>query len=175
MNTTSGVYLIRHRCSGRVYVGASDSIERRFNDHRSKLKHGSHPKRLLQEDCDRDGIDAFDWEIVQTFTFGGSLASCWETLGQIRSAEFDTIQRLSEQGTPLYNSDRLILDGSFTTPKAAERLGVHPATLRAWADAGKVPVVRLPSGYRRFEPEVIERVRREMGMTEVPKETRDGE
>lgn len=59
--------------------------------------------------------------------------------------------------------------------EAAELLDVHYQTLRAWADAGKVPVVRLPSGYRRFEPEVIERVRREMGMTEAPKESRDGE
>lgn len=57
--------------------------------------------------------------------------------------------------------------------EAANLLDVHYQTLRAWADTGKVPVVRLPSGYRRFEPEVIERVRREMGMTETSKETPD--
>ena len=51
--------------------------------------------------------------------------------------------------------------------QAAERLGVHYQTLRAWADKGLVPVVRLPSGYRRFDPDAIERVRREMGLPDA--------
>jgi len=34
--------------------------------------------------------------------------------------------------------------------EAAERIGVHPNTLRTWADKGIVPVHKLPSGYRRF-------------------------
>jgi excisionase family DNA binding protein len=51
----------------------------------------------------------------------------------------------------------------LTITQAAERLGVHYQTLRAWADAGKVPMVRLESGYRRFDPDAIERVRNAMG------------
>ncbi len=52
----------------------------------------------------------------------------------------------------------------LTISQAAARLGVHPDTLRAWADKGLVPVIRTPTGYRRFVPEVIERVRAEMGL-----------
>lgn len=33
---------------------------------------------------------------------------------------------------------------------AAELVGVHPATLRRWADAGRVPVARTPTNQRRF-------------------------
>ncbi|GBD10199.1 hypothetical protein HRbin22_02464 [Candidatus Thermoflexus japonica] len=33
---------------------------------------------------------------------------------------------------------------------AAEMLGVHPATLRAWADAGRIPSRRTAGGHRRF-------------------------
>jgi len=33
---------------------------------------------------------------------------------------------------------------------ASTLLGVHPATLRQWADAGKVPSFRTPGGHRRF-------------------------
>lgn len=29
-------------------------------------------------------------------------------------------------------------------------LGVHPSTLRQWADTGKIPTVRTPGGHRRF-------------------------
>jgi excisionase family DNA binding protein len=34
--------------------------------------------------------------------------------------------------------------------KAAQRLNVHPSTLRRWADNGDVPVLLTPGGHRRF-------------------------
>lgn len=53
----------------------------------------------------------------------------------------------------------------LTISQAAARLGVHQDTLRAWADKGLVPVIKTPTGYRRFDPDVIERVREEMGIS----------
>ena len=53
----------------------------------------------------------------------------------------------------------------LTISQAAARLGIGVQTLRAYADKGLVPVVKLPSGYRRFEPAAIEAVRRRMGLT----------
>jgi predicted site-specific integrase-resolvase len=46
--------------------------------------------------------------------------------------------------------------------KAARILGVHPNTLRKWADEGRVPHVLLPSGYRRFSIVAMERFRHQM-------------
>ncbi len=46
--------------------------------------------------------------------------------------------------------------------RAAHLLGVHPQTLRAWADKGLVPHVRLPSGQRRFDQRQLEQVRAKM-------------
>lgn len=40
---------------------------------------------------------------------------------------------------------------------AADRLGVHPTTLRRWADAGEVPVAVTPGGHRRFAAQDLER------------------
>jgi excisionase family DNA binding protein len=45
---------------------------------------------------------------------------------------------------------------------AAEALGVHENTLRRWEKAGLVRAVKLPSGVRRFRPEDIDRLRKEM-------------
>lgn len=39
----------------------------------------------------------------------------------------------------------------ITLSAAAKLLGVHPATLRHWADAGEVPSYRTPGGHRRFD------------------------
>jgi len=41
---------------------------------------------------------------------------------------------------------------------AADRLGVHPATLRRWADNGDILVMVTPGGHRRFPVSEIERV-----------------
>ncbi len=54
----------------------------------------------------------------------------------------------------------------LTITQAARRLGISARTLRQWADSGLIPVVKLHSGYRRFEPSVIARKRRELGFTE---------
>ena len=34
--------------------------------------------------------------------------------------------------------------------QAAERLGIHPITLRRWADNGELPTLLTPGGHRRF-------------------------
>ncbi|HLF27462.1 MAG TPA: helix-turn-helix domain-containing protein [Anaerolineae bacterium] len=40
---------------------------------------------------------------------------------------------------------------------AAQRLGVHPTTLRRWADSGDIPVMLTPGGHRRFAVADLER------------------
>ncbi len=41
--------------------------------------------------------------------------------------------------------------------EASELVGVHPSTLRRWADAGTIQCTRTPGGHRRFRREVLER------------------
>lgn len=45
----------------------------------------------------------------------------------------------------------------LTLEEAARRLSVHPTTLRAWADKGRIRTFRTPGGHRRFrEADVLE-------------------
>ncbi len=46
----------------------------------------------------------------------------------------------------------------LTLRAAAERLNVHPATLRRWADNGDILVMVTPGGHRRFPLSEIERL-----------------
>ena len=42
---------------------------------------------------------------------------------------------------------------------AAALLGVHPNTIRAWTDAGRLPAFRInPRGDRRYRPVDVERL-----------------
>lgn len=54
----------------------------------------------------------------------------------------------------------------LTIGEAARRLGVSESGLRKWADAGKVKHAKTLGGRRLFDPDEIERVRREMGYGE---------
>jgi len=65
--------------------------------------------------------------------------------------------------------------GLLTITQAADRLGINQATLRRWADSGRVPHVKTFSGQRRFEVAVIDRLRREMGFEETSTETSNDE
>ena len=42
--------------------------------------------------------------------------------------------------------------------EAAKRLNVHPATLREWADKGRIRTFRTPGGHRRFSVEDVDAV-----------------
>ncbi len=44
----------------------------------------------------------------------------------------------------------------LTLQEASRRLGVHPATLRHWADKGKIHAYRTPGGHRRFSATDVE-------------------
>lgn len=39
---------------------------------------------------------------------------------------------------------------------AAQRLGVHPTTLRRWADDGQIPYMVTPGGHRRFSVDALD-------------------
>ena len=43
-----------------------------------------------------------------------------------------------------------VRDYRVAKQKAAERLGVHPTTLRRWSDNGDITTMLTPGGHRRF-------------------------
>lgn len=52
--------------------------------------------------------------------------------------------------------------GLFGVRDAARELGVHENTLRRWEEKGLIRAVKLPTGVRRFRPEDVERLKKEM-------------
>lgn len=60
----SGVYSIRCKKNGRVYIGESKNIEIRWCQHKLDLQYHRHNSKLLQEDYDKYGLDAFAWSVL---------------------------------------------------------------------------------------------------------------
>ena len=61
----SGVYVIANLRDGRVYVGASLDIGRRWKEHRAKLRAGRNEARRLQAAWTEQGPEAFVFAVLE--------------------------------------------------------------------------------------------------------------
>ena len=69
----SGIYCIRDRISGRVYVGSAAHIARRWRAHRSNLSNGKHPGKVMQASWIKHGPDAFEFSVLERVADLGDL------------------------------------------------------------------------------------------------------
>lgn len=60
----SGVYALRNTVSGRVYIGSSVDVRRRWREHTRSLENGSHPCGRLIYDWQAYGRHSFQFELV---------------------------------------------------------------------------------------------------------------
>jgi group I intron endonuclease len=60
------VYAIVHLASGRLYIGATTHLVRRWGSHRWKLGNGSHENPVLQAAWTREGATAFEFRVLET-------------------------------------------------------------------------------------------------------------
>lgn len=61
--TTSGIYLIRHKASGKSYVGRSTNIENRWDLHKRHTEQ-KRDRSPLHRAMRKYGYDAFDWIVL---------------------------------------------------------------------------------------------------------------
>jgi len=61
----TGVYMIRNRVNGKVYIGsAAGGFNKRWNLHRHLLREGKHDNRHLQSAWTQDGEAAFEFLVI---------------------------------------------------------------------------------------------------------------
>lgn len=61
----SGIYKIEHEKSGKVYVGSSKDIRKRWRQHSSGLRRKRHHNQRLQRAYNKYGSDAFRYEVLE--------------------------------------------------------------------------------------------------------------
>lgn len=59
-----GIYMIKNMHNNKVYIGQSANINKRWNNHRSKLENNSHENKHLQDSYNKYGKDNFEYTII---------------------------------------------------------------------------------------------------------------
>lgn len=57
-------YAMRHKITGKIYVGCTCSYSTRIAQHMGDLRRGKHPNKILQADCNKHGVD-FDYYLLE--------------------------------------------------------------------------------------------------------------
>ena len=60
----SGIYKITNNANGKVYIGQSQNMYERWNQHRTALKSGHHANREMQKDWNKSSR-GFRWDVVE--------------------------------------------------------------------------------------------------------------
>lgn len=61
----AGIYLIRCKENGRIYIGSSKNVYYRLTDHKRFLRNGLHHCRKMQDDYNLYGADTFEYQIIE--------------------------------------------------------------------------------------------------------------
>jgi group I intron endonuclease len=99
---TSGIYKIENIINGKIYIGRSKNIEKRWFEHKRELKHNSHHSRKLQNAVNKYGIENFIFSIIE-------------------EAKESDIVRLEQEYLDLYNS----VDDGYNIIKTASPLAPY--------------------------------------------------
>ena len=61
-----GIYCIRNSVNGCYYIGSAKNFRRRFRQHLTQLRHGTHGNRNLQNDFTKFGESAFVFDVIES-------------------------------------------------------------------------------------------------------------
>lgn len=100
-------YAMKHKVTGRVYVGHATSAENRIKQHIDALKRGAHHNKWMQEDCDKNGI-LFDFYLLEKGSYWNEYKREHEYQAMLRSTDEATGYNLA------YKSDHKITISDFT-------------------------------------------------------------
>lgn len=62
---TCGVYIIKNKINQLCYIGSSINIEKRWKDHKKRLRYNNHKNQYLQRAWNKYGEENFEFKIIE--------------------------------------------------------------------------------------------------------------
>jgi group I intron endonuclease len=70
-----GIYKIENTVNGKCYIGSTKNIASRWRNHKSELGRGKHRNLKIQRSCDKHGLAAFKFHVVELVESPSDLAA----------------------------------------------------------------------------------------------------
>ena len=106
-NKVSGIYTITNKVTGKLYIGESLDIYRRWHDeHIPQLRKNRHYNKELQDDFNKYGEENFSFEILQRYSGNDPIS----TKVRILILESYFITQFGKAGISLYNSENTLVE-----------------------------------------------------------------
>ncbi len=106
-NKVSGIYTITNKITGKLYIGESLDIYRRWHDeHIPQLRKNRHYNKALQSDFNKYGEENFSFEILERYSGNDPIS----TKARILILESYFITQFGKTGISLYNSENTLVE-----------------------------------------------------------------
>lgn len=126
----SGIYIITNTVNGKIYIGESLDIYRRWHkEHIPQLRKGCHYNTSLQEDFNKHGEENFDFDILERYSEDNPIV----TKARILILESYFLTAFKDSGISTYNSENTlveILRGNKIPPEGNVMINVIVHTLK---------------------------------------------
>ena len=154
----SGIYCIKNIVNGKVYIGSTNNLQRRLNDHKRELNEGTHINDHLQKSWNKYGENCFDFFVLKECGVEDLL-----TQEDYYISVFDSLN--PEKGYNLISADRTMISES-----TREKLS-KSSTGRVFSDETKEKM-RLAKLGKKFTSEHIQKLRESKKGTHLSEEAR---
>lgn len=106
-NKVSGIYTITNKVTGKLYIGESLDIYRRWHDeHIPQLRKNCHYNKELQKDFNKYGEENFSFDILERYSGNDPIS----TKARILILESYFITQFEKAGISLYNAENTLVE-----------------------------------------------------------------
>jgi len=92
-----GVYQIKNRRNGKVYLATSSNLKNQWMRQKMQLDEGKHMNRKLQQDWTSGSEDEFEFSVLEEHEVEPEMNVKWE-LSQLEKAWLEKLQPFDENG-----------------------------------------------------------------------------
>ena len=115
-----GVFQIRNKASEKVFVDSSTDVDGKINRHKFQLNAGVHPTASLQNDWNRLGASAFEFEVLEPVEPRSDPAYDYASdLETLKDLWLEKLEPFGERG---YNERKLTREERLRTMRANRKL-----------------------------------------------------